>query len=311
MNKDQGAVFSFSFAFRFGVLACLFLEWPVQAQNRVLFLGGGGATSTHNAEAMGAVMMPLMRSQGMTVDYKTNEGILHPDSLKVYDILFLYNSKKGSGGTGADKSPDLTAAQEDALLAWVNAGHAVIAAHSATSSYLSNPKYAQLLGAEYLAHGEDLQSIRVTAPNHPAMLGVSAPPSAANSTYWDEGRTHRFLQKDTVILAVSNSNGNPWTWVRPQGQGWVYYTSSGHDARCWNDANFQKQILQALKWGLSLSPVVVHRLGSRGKNSNAKADIIGWPSVDLTLLGRAFQRNSWGERPFFLGFVPDRPMNRP
>ncbi len=286
MIRNINAAFSFSSIFSLGWMAFLFFASPSPAQGHVLFLGGGGATATHNAEAMSAVMMPLMRSQGMTVDYRSNESILQGDSLRQYDVLFIYNSKKGSGGAGADKSPDLTSAQEEALLAWVNAGHAVIAVHSATSSYLSNPKYAQLLGAEYLAHGEDLQSITVTYPNHPAMQGVSAPPAAANTTYWEEGRTHRFLQKDTLVLAVSNSNRNPWTWVRPQGKGWVYYTSSGHDARCWNDANFQNQMIQALKWGVSMAAVSTFNIWRREKISIANFHSVRWPLSDLTLLGR-------------------------
>ena len=84
-----------------------------QAQIRVLFLGGGGSTATHYADSLSRYFMPVIRSNGMTVEYKTNESILNAYSLKRYDVMFIYNSKKGSTGTGGDNSPNLTTRSEE------------------------------------------------------------------------------------------------------------------------------------------------------------------------------------------------------
>lgn len=185
-------------------------------------------------------MQPVLEKAGMSVAYRTDEKILNADSLARFDVLFIYNAKKGSK---TDNTPDLTTAQENALYAWVEAGHAVVAVHCASSSYLENPRYAELIGASYTEHGPDLQYITISRPDHPAMIGVSPP------TGWDEGRLHKILRQDLIILATANAEKTPWTWVHPQGKGWVYYTCSGHDERVWRDADFQGMLVQAVKWG--------------------------------------------------------------
>lgn len=208
-----------------------------QSPIRVLFLGGG--STSHDPAAMRAVMEPVLETAGMQVDYRANESVLHADSLARFDVLFAYNAKKGSK---TDNTPDLTKAQEDALYAWVEAGHGMVAVHSASSSYLENPRWAALIGASYTEHGNDLAYITLSQPAHASLAGVSPP------TGWDEGRVHTLLKQDLTIVATANAEKTPWTWVRPQGKGWVYYTSSGHDTRVWSDVKFQGQLVQAVKW---------------------------------------------------------------
>lgn len=221
-----------------------------QTPIRVLFLGGG--STSHNPAAMRDAILPALGRSGMQVVYRTDESVLHADSLARFDAMFVYNAKKGSR---TDGSPDLTEAQEDALYAWVEAGHGVVAAHSATSSYLENPRWAELFGAAYTEHGNALASIAIEKPEHPSMAGVKPP------TAWDEGRVHRLLKPDLTVLATANAERTPWTWVRPQGRGWVYYTSSGHDDRVWNDPEYQKQLVQALSWAYAATrgPTILGR----------------------------------------------------
>lgn len=254
---------------------------PAQAKPKVLFLGGG-ATS-HDPAAFRNALVPVFERAGMAVEYRTNESVLQADSLGRYDVMLIYNAKKGSK---TDGSPDLTKAQEDALYQWIRDGHALIGVHSANSSYLGNPRYLDLFGGSYTVHG-DIQAykfITIAAPGHPAMKGLQPPPAAGNREYWDEGREAKFTKTDTVMLARAKANGKdqPWTWVRPEGKGWVYYTSSGHDIRAWSDANFQKQIAQALAWGVSLNPTVALYGGMRTPGSASASGrggfSVGWSS---------------------------------
>ena len=71
--------------------------------------------------------------------------------------------------------------------------------------------------------------------------------------------------------------------MRPEGKGWVYYTSSGHDERCWNDANFQKQVLQALNWGASIHPTLLApgREAVPGRAASL-GYLAGYPGVRIT-----------------------------
>jgi type 1 glutamine amidotransferase len=239
---------------------------------RVVFLGGG--STSHNPDSMRTVMIPVFAKAGMQVEYHTNESVLNADSLSRFDAMFVYNAKKGSK---TDKTPDLTTAQEDALYAWVEAGHAFVAAHSASSSYLENPRWAQLIGAEYTQHGNDFKYVTIAKPEHGAMREVKPP------TGWDEGRLHNFLKQDLTILETLNDEKTPWTWVRPQGKGWVYYTSSGHDIRTWSDTAYQGQLVQAIRWASAAAhPTGLAATGGEASAATASGPIaapIGAPAA--------------------------------
>lgn len=276
-DRPLGARLFLSLPLAIGLLAA----GPVPAAIRLLFLGGG--STSHDPEGMRAVIQPVLERAGMQVDYRTNESVLHSDSLSRYDEMFVYNAKKGSK---TDNTADLTKAQEDALYQWVEAGHGMVAVHSASSSYLENPRWAELIGGSFAGHGNDLASIAISRPAHACMAGVSAP------TGWDEGRTHKFLRNDLTIVATANPEQTPWTWVRLQGKGWVYYTSSGHDDRVWSDVNFQGQLVQAVKWAHEASRAST---GLAEGGCPPRAPAAGKPETDRDALGRDLVGGPEGE----------------
>ncbi len=59
---------------------------------------------------------------------------------------------------------------------------------------------------------------------------------------WDETYVHNELSDDRRVLMVRAHEGGyePWTWVRQQGKGRVYYTASGHDERTWKLAGLSR-----------------------------------------------------------------------
>jgi type 1 glutamine amidotransferase len=263
------------------IAACAGALWAAAAADpiRVVFLGGGH--TNHDPDSMRTEIIPVFEKAGMRVEYHTNESVLNADSLSRFDAMFVYNAKKGSK---TDGSPDLTAAQENALYAWVEAGHPFVGAHCASSSYLGNPRWAQLIGAAYTEHGNDFKYVTIVKPNHPAMQGVKPP------TAWDEGRLHDFLKQDTVLLETLNDEKTPWTWARPQGKGWVYYTSSGHDIRTWSDTAFQGQLVQALRWGVAASHPVGLAPAPMRQEAPSPGLLFLWPA-ERDLLGRLVNRH--------------------
>jgi putative membrane-bound dehydrogenase-like protein len=42
----------------------------------------------------------------------------------------------------------------------------------------------------------------------------------------------------------------PWTWVRTQGNGRIFYTASGHDQRVWNNASFHQLLKSGILWAV-------------------------------------------------------------
>ena len=50
---------------------------------------------------------------------------------------------------------------------------------------------------------------------------------------------------------VDGKGREPYTWVRTQGQGRVFYTAFGHDERTWRNPGFQQLVAQATAWAVS------------------------------------------------------------
>ena len=211
------------------------------------------------------VLVPVLERSGMRVDYRTDEAVLHADSLSRFDAMFIYNAKKGSK---ADGTPDLTLAQENALYAWVEAGHGVWRPWCDQQL----PGESPLGGtARRLLHRAWQRSRR----HHHRPAGASLPGrrQAAHSVGRRAGASTP--QAGLTVLSTANTENTPWTWVRPQGRGWVYYTSSGHDERVWKDLDYQKQLTQALLWTYAASRTTT----SLGPAVNRPSEAVGTPDA--------------------------------
>src|SRR5262245_32377651 len=98
--------------------------------------------------------------------------------------------------------------------------------------FLNSPKYVELVGAQFLRHGTGVFRTTIAAPDHPVMKGYRGFES------WDETYVHtRHNGKNRTILEyrVEKDHKEPWTWVRTQGKGRVFYTAWGHDQRTWSN----------------------------------------------------------------------------
>ncbi len=75
---------------------------------------------------------------------------------------------------------------------------------------------------------------------------------------WDETYVHtKHNTKDRTVLQVrAEGNGDePWTWVRTQGKGRVFYTAYGHDARTWMQPGFQSLVERGIRWAANKGDV--------------------------------------------------------
>ena len=244
------------------LLAFLCVFPHAQTPIRVLFLGGTDGQPAHDPKALWDTLSPVLTANGMIASYRDTQTVLNKDSLKQYDVVFAYTADHGKGTAGGS---DLTTAQEDAIIGWVDSGHVLVAFHGSTNTYLNNTRWTNLLGAVFLDHGNGASdnggTITFKQPLHASLVGTTPLPASATSSggqpYWDEGRRHKNFVTDTLVIARSRMNttdtNTPWIWVRPQGRGWVYYNSSGHDGQTWKRPEWKGQVIQALKWGFNIS----------------------------------------------------------
>ncbi len=167
--------------------------------------------------------------------YTDDLNDLNSDNLARYDGLIIYANH-----------PTITPRQEAALLSFVENGKGLIPIHCASYCFLNSPKYISLVGGQFQSHKTGVFRTRIVDAKHPAMKGVK------EFEAWDETYVHHRLTGDRHILMVreEDSKSEPWTWVRTQGKGRVFYTASGHDERVFRNADFHRLIVQGIRWAV-------------------------------------------------------------
>ncbi len=82
---------------------------------------------------------------------------------------------------------------------------------------------------------------------------------------WDESYIHHLHNEQNREVLEYRVEGpqdegrtrEPWTWVRTHGQGRVFYTAWGHDARTWGQPGFQNLLERGIRWACGGDPSVV------------------------------------------------------
>ena len=160
-------------------------------------------------------LQPVMARRGIELTYTDSTGDLNAQTLAGYDGLMIYAN-----------TTRITPEQEKALLDYVEQGHGFIPLHCASYCFLNSPKYVALVGAQFLKHATGIVRTEIAQPDHPVMKGFKPFSS------WDETYVHtKHNERDRVVLEIRQENGvkEPWTWVRTQGKGRIFYTAWGHD----------------------------------------------------------------------------------
>ena len=117
------------------------------------------------------------------------------------------------------------------------------------SCFPNSPRYIALVGGQFQQpRHRRVRRRRSSTPDHPVMKGLKP--------FHDLGRDLRPHQaqrrRPHVLQSASTGDGRePWTWVRTQGKGRVFYTAYGHDERTWGNPGFQTSMQQRHRCGRS------------------------------------------------------------
>jgi putative membrane-bound dehydrogenase-like protein len=224
---------------RFLVPLCLSL-WcsPLVADEssrpiKVLFLGDKGH---HKPEDRFRQLQPVLQKRGIELTYTDKVEALNDKLLANYVALLIYAN-----------TTRISPEQEKALLDFVEGGKGFIALHCASYCFLNSPKYIDLVGAQFRKHGTGTFRTILAEPDHPIMKGFKGFES------WDETYVHtKHNEKGRTVLEYrqEGKEKEPWTWVRTQGKGRVFYTAWGHDERTWGNAGFQDLVERGIRWAV-------------------------------------------------------------
>lgn len=196
----------------------------------ILFLGDDGH---HQPMERAQQIIPFLASRGIYVHYTERQEDLNVENLNQFDTVIFYGNRTG-----------LTGAQESALYQYLNEGGGLVAIHSASAMFPESDAYINLIGGAFKAHGTDTVSVEHEATDHPIVSGL---PELVS---WDETYVHMKHNPDKEVLSVrvEGEHEEPWTWIRNQGNGRVFYTAWGHDERTWSKIAFKQIIEQGLRW---------------------------------------------------------------
>src|SRR5437867_2423818 len=205
---------------------------------KVLFLGDNGH---HRPIERFRQLQPVLAARSIDITYTDKVTALNEKTLAGYDGLLIYaNTTK------------IAPEQEKALLDFVAGGKGFIPLHCASYCFLNSSKYTDLVGAQFLRHGTGVFRTTMAQPDHPIMKGFRGFES------WDETYVHtKHNDKNRTVLEyrVDMDHKEPWTWVRTQGKGRVFYTAWGHDERTWGNPGFQNLLERGIRWSVGREPV--------------------------------------------------------
>ncbi len=203
---------------------------------RILFLGHDQPKSHHTPALFPLLASPLAHRGIQLTHVLTPAEALDPDRLANYDGLMIYGNHL-----------EITPAQEKALLDFVEGGKGLIAIHCASYMFHNSDKYIALVGGQFQRHGTGEFTAEIVKPDHPALAGVK--PFAT----WDETYVHTKhnpVDRTVLMERVDQEGREPYTWVRTQGKGRVFYTAFGHDKRTWSNPGFHALVAQGTVWAV-------------------------------------------------------------
>ena len=199
----------------------------------ILFLGH--ESTHHDSEKLMPILARHLFQKGINLTYTADPNDLNEEKLRLYDGLMIYANHEA-----------ISAEQEVALKNYVEGGKALIPIHSASFCFQNSDWFIKTVGGQFSSHGTGEFSTTITDPSHPVMEGISS------FTTWDETYVHSQLNKDMTILMerTEGDRKEPYTWVREQGKGRVFYTAYGHDERTWKQPEFQKLVANGVLWAI-------------------------------------------------------------
>lgn len=191
------------------------------------------------------LLSAISQEQGFTIKFtETNEDITAA-GLAQYEIVFFMNT---SGDV-------FSAAEQLAFEAWmVERDGAFAGVHSATDTESAWPFYSELTGQYYNGHGvtgttENL-ALESSLLSHAALNELPNPWSRADE-WFNFNSWQTWSMKDGFqILIKRGSDGQPVSWIREWSNFRSFYTSMGHDAAVFQDANVKKHVTGGIMWAV-------------------------------------------------------------
>ncbi|MHB9024676.1 MAG: ThuA domain-containing protein [Armatimonadota bacterium] len=215
---------------------------------RVLLFGGGGVHP--HLEACPILQWYLETIPGFAVDYVTEDyDAFLAERLAPYDLIVLYH-------TGAK----LTVEQRRGLNEGIAGGKGFVGLHGATCSFENAPEYLAMIGGLFRGHPFVRDYLVSLADyDHPVTREIKG----YDAKDWEKWPVYEYMVNDEQylldydprarILATALFRGVAWpvAWVKPWGQGKVFYLALGHHAQACEGEFFRAIFTNGAIWAAS------------------------------------------------------------
>jgi len=143
-------------------------------------------------------------------------------------------------------------------------GKGFIGVHSATITFTDWPEYGEMIGGYFDEHPWVTfdAPIIVEDPTFPGMQQWPRSFVIRDEIYqmknYSRDKLRVLMRLDADKLDLQNKNVHRTdrdfavTWAKMYGKGRVYYTTLGHVEENWDKPEFQKMLIEAIKWSLNL-----------------------------------------------------------
>ncbi len=202
---------------------------------RVEILVLGHESEHHNSEKLMMYLQTPLFQKGINLTYTTDVNDLNSVTLNNYDGLMIYANHDS-----------ISSEQESALKSYVQSGKALIPIHSASFCFQNSDWFIGAVGGQFSTHETGDFTATIVDKAHPVMAGIE------EFETWDETYVHAKVNPDMHVLMerVEGGKKEPYTWVREEGDGRVFYTALGHNEKTWEKPEFQQLIANGILWAV-------------------------------------------------------------
>jgi type 1 glutamine amidotransferase len=195
---------------------------------------GGRTKNFHEFHIMAPIYEKFLTAAGFEVKLTEDREDFTAEQIKPFDVIMDYT-------TGEDLTPE----QGRGLLGAIIGGKGFLGVHSAADSFKNTPGYISMIGGKFLTHPNKWPKLTINVLNrhHPVCEGIEDF-EIEEELYLMETVGHFELLMSTWYKGFER----PMTWVKPYGHGRVCYTALGHGQPQSENPNFQRLIVNAVKW---------------------------------------------------------------
>jgi type 1 glutamine amidotransferase len=261
----------------------LVLTESVEALNRASTEAGHKFVPHPSAPHCAQAVVQLGRKTGaFEAAVVTDAEGFSADKLAPYDAVVLANvylDKKfyGVPSGGQDKKTGkvrphylqeeekpVFAARQKAFEEFVRSGKGLVGIHNATAAALGWPEYNALIGGTHFGHAwwaHQTVPVKLDDPRHPLNAAFDGKGfDVQDDIYYfaapySRETLHVLLSVDTPKAPKSLTDDRPdgdypVSWIKPCGQGRVFYTALGHQAETFQNPAFLRHLLDGIQYAL-------------------------------------------------------------